>query len=386
MVVIKEVSAKSINDSRGQKTISVTIKTDLGQFSASAPSGKSRGKHEVKIYKKSLEEDIKTLTKFKDYFSQEVIESFDDLRRIEDILDRHVGGNTVLALEYAALKALAKKKKKQVWQIINPKANSKIRFVGNCIGGGLHTETKHKKPDFQEFLLVPNAKNAKENSELLKKAKKLAEELLVKADSKFRSRKSDEDAWITSLNDKEVLEVMKILRLPIGLDIAASSFYKRKKYSYQDPMIKRTDEEQFGYLANLIKNFEVFYVEDPFAEEDFENFAKLLKKFPNSLIVGDDLTVTNHKRLEKAIKMKSINAIIIKPNQCGSLLEVQRVCELCDKHNIKKVFSHRSGETEEDILTDLAFGFEADFLKCGITGREREAKIKRLIEIEKKLK
>jgi len=130
----------------------------------------------------------------------------------------------------------------------------------------------------------------------------------------------------------------------------------------------------------------LIYIEDPFHEEDFESFAKLLKKFPDKLIVGDDLTVTNSKRLEKAIKMKSINAIIVKPNQCGSLLEVKEVCELARKNNIKIIFSHRSGETEENILADLAFGFGADFFKCGIDGREREAKLKRLVEIERGLK
>jgi len=153
-----------------------------------------------------------------------------------------------------------------------------------------------------------------------------------------------------------------------------------------DSLLKRDIEEQFGYISNLVKNFNLFYIEDPFDEEDFESHAKLLKKFPNSLVVGDDLTTTNFKRLEKAIKMKSINAIIVKPNQIGSLLEVKRVCELASKNEIKIVFSHRSGETNETILADLAFGFGADFFKCGITGKEREAKIKRLIQIEKKLK
>ena len=151
-------------------------------------------------------------------------------------------------------------------------------------------------------------------------------------------------------------------------------------------MLKRDETEQLGYLSNLIKNYNLLYIEDPFHEEDFENFAKLLKKFPDSLIVGDDLTVTNSKRLQKAIEMKSINAIIVKPNQCGSLIEVKKVCEMAKENNIKIVFSHRSGETTENILADLAFGFQADFFKCGITGKEREAKIKRLIEIERGLK
>ena len=117
----------------------------------------------------------------------------------------------------------------------------------------------------------------------------------------------------------------------------------------------------------------------------FSSFSKLLKKFPDRLIVGDDLIVTNSKRLKKAIEEKSVSAIIVKPNQCGSLLEVARVCELAKKNNIKIVFSHRSGETEENILADLAFGFQADFFKCGIDGKGREAKLKRLIEIEKSL-
>jgi enolase len=103
------------------------------------------------------------------------------------------------------------------------------------------------------------------------------------------------------------------------------------------------------------------------------------------LIVGDDLTVTNYDKLKKAIESKSINAIIVKPNQTGSLLDVSQVCKIAKDNNVKIVFSHRSGETEENILADLAFGFGADFFKCGIIGKEREAKLKRLIEIEKSL-
>ncbi|MBA7713811.1 Enolase [subsurface metagenome] len=171
----------------------------------------------------------------------------------------------------------------------------------------------------------------------------------------------------------------------MGLDIAASSFYKRKKYNYNNPLLKRTDEEQLAYLTNLIKTFDLFYIEDPFNEEDFESFARLLKKFHGKLIVGDDLTATDYKRLKKAIKMKSINSIIIKPNQTGSLLEVKRVCELAKENNIRIIFSHRSGETKENILADLTFGFGADFFKCGIDGKEREIKLKRLIEIERSL-
>ena len=210
--------------------------------------------------------------------------------------------------------------------------------------------------------------------------------MLKNKDEKFKGERNDEDAWNTSLNEKEVFDLLKKLEIHLGVDVAASSFFKRKKYHYENPKLDRTIEEQFDYISNLIKNYGLFYIEDPFEEEDFESFAKLLKKFPDSLIVGDDLTATNPKLLDKAIKMKSINAIIVKPNQIGSLIKVKEVCELAKKNNIKIVFSHRSGETKENILADLAFGFQADFFKCGISGKEREVKIKRLIEIEKSLK
>ena len=384
MVIIKSVSAKSIFDSRKERTILVSIKTNAGDFSASAPNGKSKGKYEARPYKKDLRGDIKTLKQFSGYFSEDEIEKFEDLRRIEDIVDRHVGANTLFALESAILKALAREKKKEIWQLINPNARKFPRLVGNCIGGGLHSQGK--KPDFQEFLLIPKMRDVKEDFEINKKAKKEAYYLLRDRDEKFQGKKNDEDAWQTSLNEKEVLDITKELKISTGIDVAASSFYKRKKYLYRNPLLSRSKEEQFSYISNLIKNFSLFYIEDPFEEEDFESFSALLKKHPDSLVVGDDLTATNEKRLKKAIEEKSINAIIVKPNQNGSLLEVKEICESARKHGIKIVFSHRSGETMENILADIAFGFQADFLKCGITGKEREAKIKRLIAIEKKIR
>ncbi len=296
-------------------------------------------------------------------------------------MEGHVGANTMFAFESAVLKAMASEKRRKVWQLINPEAKKLPRLVGNCVGGGKHSSL-FKKPDFQEFLLIPQTKSVKESFEINKKAKEKIEYLLKKTDGKFQTEKTDENAWATTLNEKEVLDILKEIKIPLGVDIAASSFYKRKRYNYENPRLKRSEDEQFTYLSNLIKNFNVFYIEDPFCEEDFESFAKLLKKFPDRLIVGDDLVTTNLKRLEKAIKMKSVNAIIVKPNQIGSLIEVKYVCELAKKNNISLVFSHRSGETEEDILADLAFGFGADFLKAGIDGKEREVKMERLVEIE----
>lgn len=392
---ILEVDAKVILDSRKEKTIEVSIKTDVGNFSASAPNGKSKGKHETPSYKKSLEGDIKALKDFSEYFSEEVLEKFEDLERIEEIVEGHIGANSLFALESACLKAIAKEQKKEVWQIINSNAKKFPRLVGNCIGGGKHS-TAEKKPDFQEFLLIPENNSVLESYNLNRDAKVDAEIILKNADEKFQKKKNDENAWVTSLDDKSVLEVLKDVReniwderkfyLNLGLDVASSSFSKRKNYLYMNPMLKRSAEEQMMYLSNLIHNFNIFYIEDPFSEEDFENFALLLKKFPDRLIVGDDLTVTSLKRLKEAIKKKSISGIIVKPNQCGSLIEVKKVCELARENKIKIIFSHRSGETDETLLADLAFGFGADFFKCGIEGDVREKKIKRLMEIEDSLK
>jgi len=386
-MIIHKVIGKKIRDSRGDFTVEVTIFTEVGKFSSSAPNGKSKGKFEAKPYKKSLEEDIKKLKELENYFSSEHLGKFEDLRRIEDITEGQIGANTLFALESATLKGIAKEQKKEIWELINPEAKNFPRLVGNCIGGGKHSETLNgTKPDFQEFLLIPSENFVMKNFEKNKEVKKQVEILLKKKDSKFKSKKNDENAWQTSLNNKEVLDVLRETGIPLGLDVAASSFFKRKKYHYLSPKLDRNSEEQILYLSNLIKNFNLFYIEDPFGEEEFESFSKLLEKFPNSLIIGDDLTVTNYKRLEKAIEMKSINALIVKPNQNGSLIDMKRIVELAKKKEIKIIFSHRSGETEEDILADLAFGFGADFIKCGITGSEREIKIKRLIEIEKSLK
>ncbi|HKL23548.1 MAG TPA: hypothetical protein VJ895_02240, partial [Candidatus Nanoarchaeia archaeon] len=264
-MIIESVKGKKIKDSRGDFTIEVSIDTDVGKFKASAPNGKSKGKHEAKSYKKTIEGDIENLEKISDYFSQEHLEKFDDLRRIEDVTKGHIGANTLFALESAALKAISKEQKKEIWQIINPNAKIIPRLVGNCIGGGLHSKLiGGKRPDFQEFLLVPRENSAIEGFKKNKKAKEKAGKLLEKKDSKFKETKNDENAWMTSLNEKEVLDVLNQVDLPLGLDVASAGFYKRRKYHYKNPPLDRNAEEQLMYISNLIKNYPLIYVEDPF--------------------------------------------------------------------------------------------------------------------------
>ena len=302
-MIIKRVKGKVIKDSRKDLTIEVTLTTNVGKFSASAPNGKSKGKYEAKSYIKSITKDIQALENLSDYFSDEHLEKFSDLRRIEDITKGHVGANTLFAFESAVLKAISKEQKKEIWQLINPHAKVFPRFVGNCVGGGLHSASG-KKPDFQEFLLIPDVKSPLKNQKTNLEIKEKLKEILKQRDSKFADKKNDENAWMTSLNEKEIFDILSQLGVPFGTDVAASTFYKRKKYHYKNPPLDRKPEEQLMYIKNLAKNYNLFYIEDPFDENDFESFAKLLKVAPNSLVVGDDLTVTNYKRIEKANSKK----------------------------------------------------------------------------------
>ncbi len=387
---IKSVKAKTILDTRGDKTICVELITDFGKFYASAPNGKSTGKYEAKSYNGTIVGDINKINSIK--ITNIQIESFNDLKNLEKIFLDKVGANTMIALEYAFLKALSYKQKKQVWQLINPKAKKLPMPVGNAIGGGAHSHpSNNKKPDFQEFLFIPET-NFKKAVEINKRARENCAEILKNIDKKFRKEKNDENAWQTSLNNEQIMNVVMDVKenmidefgvkIHCGIDLASSQFFRLadKKYYYKNNIKVLDKEKQINYASEIADKF--YYLEDPLDEIDFNGFKELNKK-SRGLIVGDDLTVTNLDRIAKAVKEKSINAVIIKPNQNGSLIAVKDIIEFCKKNKIKTIFSHRSGETSEDILADLAFGFQADFIKTGISGRGRDEKLNRLIEIEK---
>jgi enolase len=384
---IKKVIAKQVLDSRKNPTIEVVIVTSEGTFKTSSPAGKSTGKYEVKSYVKSLNNDLKFINSL-DPDSLD-IEKFKDLENIEKLVSGKIGGNSLFVLEASLLKALAREDKKELWQYLGGKKNNtiKIRPVGNSIGGGLHSKgINGKKPDFQEFLFIGNGETFEESVKINERAYKIAGKLLRS------NKRNDEGAWETGKTNEEVLDIMEdvreILRIKfrekvsIGIDVASSSFYKNGEYFYKNKKQVLDKSKQIEYIENLINQTDILYTEDPLDEIDFSGFAKL-KSRTEELIVGDDLTTTNPSRLEKAIKNKSINGIIVKPNQIGSLLKVKKVIELAKKNKIKTIISHRSGETMDDTIADLAVGWGCDFIKTGVYGKEREAKLKRLINIEK---
>jgi len=392
-MIIKKVGARSILDSRGKPTIEVFLQTDSGYFSTSAPSGKSKGEYEKKPYSKNLNSDIKYFNNLDvDILNKLNVTHFNDLKKIERLVKNNIGANSLFCFEATILKALAKEKKLELWEYIR-KSRKNIVFprpVGNAIGGGVHSKgVGGEKPDFQEFLFIPKGESFFESVKINSLSYKLVNDIIKSVSI------NDEGAYETYLDNEETLKVMRRVsnflkntynyHVDIGIDVAASIFYKNSRYVYKNLPKKLNKIEQVHYINSLINKYRIFYIEDPLEENDFIDFRKLKNIVENSLIVGDDLTTTNPIRLKKAIRMHSISGIIVKPNQIGSLLKVKEVIDLAKSNHIKTIISHRSGETLDDTIADLAIAFNCDFIKTGINGKVREAKLRRLIDIEREL-
>jgi len=383
----KKIEARQILDSRKEETVEIAIETEKGKFVSSAPSGKSTGRFEARPYAKSLQEDINFLNKIKDKeWHQIKVNEFNDLIELEGRVFGKIGANSLFALESCILKALAAEQKQELWEYLCRGKPSFPYPVGNSIGGGLHTEIKGKRADFQEFLFTNKAKKFSDRVFINKKAYEIAGKILGSGEI------NDEGAWKTHLEDEKILDVMNQVReevedkieekIEIGVDIAASTFYTGKEYFHRNKPMRLNKRQQIDYILKLVREKGIFYLEDPIEEEDFLGFKEITKN-AGCLVVGDDLTVTNLTRLKKAAQNKSINAMIVKPNQNGSLLKVKEIMDFCRKNEIKTVISHRSGETMDTTIADLAAAWKADYIKTGVYGKEREAKLNRLVRIEK---
>ena len=388
-MIITSVSARIIKDSRKAETIAVSVN---GCSEASSPNGKSVCEYETPSYYRSLKWCVDFLNAWCDEI---VVKKFEDLARVEKAICKKLGlknvcefgANSLYSFESAILKALAHEEKKELFEIVGK--NKKMPFpVGNVIGGGVHSSSLKDKPDFQEFLVIPLSKKISENIKILKfvyseTKKKLGAKVV-----------NDEGAWFVSISDLKALEILKEVResaekkfkvkIGIGLDVASSTLFKNNHYRYNNH--SHNSESQLFYMKNIISGFNLHYSEDPFEQNDFASFTKLNKtNGKECLIVGDDLVATQIDRLKKAIKLKAVNAIIVKPNQNGSLIELKKIFDLCRKNKIKTILSHRSGETLDFALADYAVGFEADYIKCGVATKWRETKLKRLVDIEKRI-
>jgi len=398
---IKEVVARKIFNSRGDETIEVDIETESGFGRAAAPAGASKGLAEVVYYPEGgVDDAVKIVEKLiapnlvgMDANEQEEIDHL--LHKIDGTGNfKKIGGNTAYAISLCAAKATSDSYDMLLYEYLGGYLAYELPFpLGNVLSGGKHAHGR--APDIQEFLVLPiNAKSfwdaAKANVTFHRKVG----EILRKTRKTFTSGRSDEGAWIADVNNYEALELMKQaceevskelgFECRVGLDVAASSLWdsKKKCYIYSHEKIKRTPEEQGEYVLELIEKYNLIYVEDPFHEEDFENFAWLTKTASNCLICGDDLFVTNAKRLKYGIKKAAANSIIIKPNQIGTLTDAWEAAKMAKEALYAPVVSHRSGDTVNAEIAHLAVAFHCPIIKTGVIEGARIAKVDELIRIE----
>jgi len=268
--------------------------------------------------------------------------------------------------------------------------------LGNVLGGGKHAGKGC--PDIQEFLILPyGAKSAAQAVKFNFEVHRRLGEYLARTIASFTGGRGDEGAWAPQMTNEQALEaVAKTLeetstelgvKAGLGLDVAASSLWDptKHRYVFAGGSVTRTSAEQIDYILNHIQTYRLVYVEDPLHEEDYEGFSELTSKASSCLVCGDDLFVTNVERLKLGIQRKAASAVIIKPNQVGTLTDTWEAVNLTAKAGWTPVVSHRSGETDEAHLTHLAVGYGCPIIKCGVLGGERVAKLNELIRIEEAL-
>ena len=399
--IIEDLIARKIFNNRGEETIEADVITTSGFGRASAPSGQSRGKAEVASYPqggvdqalKKLDELIAPeLAGLNADFQEEIDNTLHEIDGTTNF--KNIGGNTAFAISLANAEAAANSHGLLLFQFLGGNnANTLPYPLGNCISGGLHA--RGKAPDIQEYLALPHGAEtfleaATANAQIHRKIG----EVLKKKDKLFSGGISSEGAWIANIGNADAFEIISKaceevgneldFECGFGVDVAASSLWKEKeeKYIYQNEGEKRDAEEQLEFLLDLIETYHLAYVEDPFHEEDFESFAKLTKKARNCLICGDDLFTTNNERLSHGIKLGAANAIIIKINQIGTLTDASETIETAQRYGYMPVMSHRSGDTCDWHIAQLAVTFKCPIIKTGIVEGARIAKINELVRIE----
>ena len=408
MSKIIDVHGREILDSRGYPTVEVEVKTETGHTGVfSVPSGASTGSREALELRDNDERYmgkgvLKAVNNVNTVIRDAVIgmevsnQSVIDTKLIE--LDgtenkSNLGANAVLGVSIACLKAAALDSGKPLYEYLSKREKRIPKVMFNIINGGMHSKNNL---DIQEFMIVPKKETFKETlrcaSEVFHSLKKLLDN-----EGKITSV-GDEGGFAPNLDDnKSALNyIIKAIESAgykpgkdvfIALDVAASSFYNEQteKYKIEDKLLTR--EELLDYYMDLLKNYPIISIEDPFDENDYEGFKLITEKLSKGLnIVGDDLFVTNKKELQKGIDDHMCNSILIKPNQIGTFLETLETIVLAKKHNYTTIMSHRSGETTDTFIIDAAVALNIPFIKTGSVSRgERICKFNRLLKIEEEL-
>ena len=402
--IIEDVRARKIFDSRGSETLEVDVITFGGFGRAAAPAGKSVGTFEVVSYPergvnqavREVDEVIAPELIGMNADKQETIDAL--LHEIDGTANfSNIGGNTVYAVSLAVAEAAASSRGIPLFQhLAGVTANELPHPLGNVLCGGKHAG--RKAPDIQEFLVLPvDMGSFAEAVEANIKVHLEVRKLIEKTDSTFAGGKGDEGGWAPNLDNEKALELVAKacetvsdeteVKIRPALDFASSSIWdaKKQRYVYLRDGIQRDQGQQIDYVTYLIRKYRLTYVEDPLHEEDYAGFAKLTKEVKNCLICGDDLFVTNKERLERGIKLGAGNAIIIKPNQVGTLTDAHAAVKLAKNAGYIPVLSHRSGETIDAHLSHVAIAFGCAIIKAGVVGGERMAKLNELIRIEEAL-
>lgn len=408
---IKDIKAIEILDSRGHPTIRTFVFLENGIFSSSSvPSGASTGSHEAvelrdnnqkryhgKGVLKAVENVNKIIAKKLIGFQAEKVDEIDktmiELDGKED--KSNLGANAILSVSQALIKAVSLALKIPLWQFINQfyfqKKPDFPRLMVNIVNGGRHAGFNF---DIQEFMISPTSKKP---SESVRVASEIFHQLGKNLKEKGLSTLVGDEGGYSpyfSKNEEVFEEIIKASKklgyengrdYQLAIDAAASEFFIEGKYFFKKTNKKLSTEELTSYYLSLIKNYQVFSFEDPFGETDWEGFEKFTQ-ISGVQVVGDDLYTTDKKLIKKGIEKKTTNAVLIKPNQIGTIFETVEAIKLAQKAGWQIVISHRSGETEDSFIADLAYGGGADFIKTGSTSRsERLAKYNRLIEIENHL-
>lgn len=414
---MKIAKAKGIEvlDSRGNPTIKAFVMLeDQTIASALVPSGASTGSHEVlelrdgettRYHGKGVQKAISHIdTQISKIITGMDIEAPDliDKKMIE--IDeskekKNLGANAMLAVSMAACRALALYQKRPLWKTLHDyyflstkPAFPRIMF--NVINGGKHANWGF---DIQEFIIIPTSSIPHESiqigAEIYQSIKnELASRtlsILVGDEGGFSpALSSNEEAFALIIKSAKNCAYVNGENYQIGIDSAASEFFKNGKYVLKRDGKIISGEQLVDYYLNLHNLYDVFSYEDPFHEDDWEHFSSLTQRVKNKnlQVIGDDLFVTNTSRMKIGKEKDAANAIIIKPNQIGTIKETVDAINLAREFGWKVIVSHRSGETEDAFIADLSFACAGDFLKTGAPCRsDRTSKYNRLIEIENKL-
>lgn len=402
--VIEDVEARKLFNSRGEETLEIDVVTAEGFGRASAPAGASKGKAEVASYPKGgVDKAIETVEEL--IIPELVGMDAEEQKEIDALLHEidgtenfgKIGGNTAFATSLATAEAAATSYGLPLFQHLAGYLKTELPFpLGNVLGGGKHA--LGNTTDIQEYLVIPlKAPSFLEAARANIMVHHKIGIALRKKDKTFTIGRGDEGAWATNLKNEEALKIVVNaceevsdefgIECRAGLDVAASSLWieKDKVYVYSMEDTKRDSGEQMDFMLDLIKDYNLAYVEDPFHEEDYESFAELTKKVKTCFVCGDDLFVTNRERLIQGIKVCAGNSIIIKVNQVGTLTDAWETTRMAISSRYVPVMSHRSGDTIDTHIAHLAVAFSCPVIKTGVLHGERVAKINELIRIEETL-